>query len=562
MKTSKYFTSEKRFDHLKKEKEEDDNEENEEEEDDEELDEKKKANLQNERSMQQTSTRPLIKKEIKSTIIKRDDRSKLITQTSNQNKSRVIQSQAPNQDINNSKEGMSIRRALQEKKLENHPITPASRIIQKTAQAVGKSQYTMKLTQNSSRTQIRTENPQIAPRPLKTQNSQTQLPIRPKITGKVENQNQAQGPTPLYHSRYSRRVIDSTNVQNDNNNKEIKIINKNNNYTINVTNNNNTINVTNNNNNEKNEDIKDKEEEQKEEQKIEQKEEQKIEQNEEQKEEQKEEIEARKIEPKREIKEPRREYFKESRIEERRSVTNNNYFSRYYNKEKEEKKEIENKEQINNENDNKDNNKDEEKEINNNSENTQKLVENKNEKKIKNVLVDRRKEYVTNDTMTKNGVEIVKFSPEETQKVYEKKKIDAEILRKKIKQKKKKNNFINRNNNNNTIKDYYDHNTHNYFKSNYIFYRRGRDNFSKRNIFERETFYKKAQFDDFNTSLDFDDYRDYNNKTFSGVESYTDIRGNNYINNRYNTHRRINNFYERGRPNPIFRGFRGRRGRY
>ena len=176
-------------------------------------------------------------------------------------------------------------------------------------------------------------------------------------------------------------------------------------------------------------------------------------------------------------------------------------------------------------------------------------MENKNEIKIKNVLVDRRKEYVTNDTMTKNGVEIVKFSPEETQKAFDK-KAEAEIIKQKIKEKKKKNNFTNRNNNN-TIKDYYDNNTHNYHKSNYTFYRRGRDNFSKRNIFEREKFYKE-----FNNSFTFDDYRDYNNKTFSGVDSYTDIRGNN---SRY-SHRRINNFYERGRPNPIFRGFRGRRG--
>ena len=68
--------------------------------------------------------------------------------------------------------------------------------------------------------------------------------------------------------------------------------------------------------------------------------------------------------------------------------------------------------------------------------------------------------------------------------------------------------------------------------------------------------------DDFNKSIDFDDYRDYNNKTFNGYESYRDIRdirGRDYISNRF-THRRINNFYERGRPNPIFRGFRGRRG--
>ena len=187
----------------------------------------------------------------------------------------MIQAQGQNQENNNSKEGMSIRRALQEKKGENHPTTPASRIIQKTSQGMGKNQqYTMKLAQNSSRTQIRTENPQNLPRPLKAQNSQTQLSIRQKIS-KNENQPQVQtqpqpqpqGQGPQFQSRYSRRVVDSS-VHNDSN-KEIKIINKNNNYTINVTNNNNTINVNNNTNNdindnnyntnEKFEDVKDKE---------------------------------------------------------------------------------------------------------------------------------------------------------------------------------------------------------------------------------------------------------------------------------------------------------------
>ena len=49
-------------------------------------------------------------------------KSKLLTQNPSQNpvKPRMIQAQGQNQENNNSKEGMSIRRALQEKKGENH----------------------------------------------------------------------------------------------------------------------------------------------------------------------------------------------------------------------------------------------------------------------------------------------------------------------------------------------------------------------------------------------------------------------------------------------------------
>ena len=569
MKTNnKYFNSDRRQENLKKE-EEDDNEENEEEEDDEELDSKNKETAQEQSQIQliqqQPPSRPLIKKEVKSTIIKREPR--LLNQIQNPIKQRIIPSTPQNQESNNSKENLNIRRAIQDRKLDNHPPTPASRIILRASQGMGKNpQFAMKLTQSSSRTQIKVDNPQNLTRPLRGQNSQTQLPIRPKIPVKNENQSQSQiqkqgqSQAPLYQSRYSRKVIDNSvpndnNNNNNNNNKEIKIINKNNNYTINVTNNNNTFNVSNNNNNEinsnndinneKTEVIKDKEEDKEEK---------------EEKKEEKEEINSREIEPKRETKkEPRKDILKEPRREERIVFHSNNI-----NNEKEVTNKNDNLEKENNKIKNKENK--EEKNNINNSEKIKKSIEDKNETK-KKFIVDRRKEYVTNETLAKNGVEIVKFTPEETQRVFEK-KAKAQELRKKNKEKKKKKLKLKKvtdKTSNNAIKDNYNSNPNlNYHKANYVFYKRGRDNFSK-NIFDRENFYKMSDierfdddFDDYNNIFEYDeDYRKYNNNTFNRF----DFKGRDFDDNR-NNHRRINNFYERGRPNPIFRGNRGRRGLY
>ena len=124
--------------------------------------------------------------------------------------------------------------------------------------------------------------------------------------------------------------------------------------------------------------------------------------------------------------------------------------------------------------------------------------------------------------MIKNGVEILEFTPEETRKEYEKK---AERKELKMKHHSKSISFKNYNNNNNYIKPY--RGKKNQFHGNY--YVRGRDNFSKRNIHEREIFYDEFEFDE---------YKDFPNN------------------------RRNNIFYERGRPNPVFRNFRGRRGGY
>jgi hypothetical protein len=523
MKTNKYFTSDRRAEYLRvkndkeKEKEkEDDNEENEEEEEEEEEDEKNKANTHAQKSF--PGSRQPINKEIKSTIVKREEKSRLLNQVPNSFKQRVIYQQ--NQENESSKEGSSIRRALQEKKTQ--PITAASRILaKKEINRTGPSQqYTIKLSQNSPRGQLKAQNSQnILPPVLKAQNSQAQLQVKSRIPTKIETQSQA----PLYQSKYSRRILESS-VNNEDNGKEIKIINRNNNYTINVTNNNNTINVTNNSNNNDNHINNENDQEMN----I-------------TKDEGKEEMNTGKKEIKKESrKEPRREIRKEPRKEEKESE---------YKKESEDKNENRNDEDntmIKKENDNIINKNNIESKIN------ESVTENNNMEKELN---DRRKEYATNDIMLQNGVEIVKFSPEETKLVFDKKAENQEFKRKILENKKYK-----QKNYNNRANEYYDNNTNNIHRGHFrVFYQRGRDNFSKNNINDRDNFYKKRYEDIFDERYDYDNrYENYNNNTFS---SSTNIFSNNigYINNR---HRRINNFYERGRPNPISRGFRGRRGRY
>ena len=530
MKTNKYFTSEKRAEFLRmkneKEKEkqkDDDNEENEEEEEEEEEEDEKNKMPQKPKSFQVPRQAQTINKDIKATILKREEKSKLLTQTqmpASFNKQRIIYHQNPEND--NSKEGSSIRRVLQEKKTQNTntTMTAASRILaKKDILRTGQNQpYNIRISQNSPRTQLKSQNPQgLAPPLLKTQNSQAQMQVKSKIAVKNEIQPQV----PPYHSKYSRRIVDSS-VHNEDNAKEIKIINRNNNYTINVTNNNNTINVTNNSNNtndtklnknidnekyDENNNNKDKEEDEKEEINIERKEIRK---------------EIRK-EPRREI----REIRKEPRREEKE--INNNIEEKENKIEKKEKEDTSNIIEKDNKNDNneKDSNiKKEIKEIN--------LFTNKKESD----LPDRRKEYATNDIMVKNGVEIVKFSPEETQKVFDKKAEAHEIKKKNPEKKKKYNNYRNKD---------YDRNSNNFYRPRYkIFYQRGRDNFAKRIYNDRDNFY------DNDDSFDYDNYENYNNKTFNAI--------NNFNRFEINSHKRINNFYERGRPNQISRGFRGRRG--
>ena len=531
MKPNKYFTSDRRAEYLRvkndkeKEKEkEDNNEENEEEEEEEEEYEKNKANTLIQKSF--PMSREPINKEIKSTIVKREEKPRLLNQVPNSFKQRVIYQQ--NQENESSKEGSSIRRALQEKKTQ--PITAASRILaKKEIIRTGPSQpYTIKLSQNSPRGQLKTQNSQnILPPVLKPQNSQAQLQIKSRIPTKIETQSQA----PLYQSKYSRRILESS-VNNEDNGKEIKIINRNNNYTINVTNNNNTINVTNNSNNNDNH-INN---------------ENKQEMNITKDEGKKEEINSEKKEIKKvSRKEPRKEIRKEPRKDQKELEYKKESEDKNKNRNNEDNSMVKNEnENIINKNNIEDNNNNFENKIN------ESVTENNNIEKEYN---DRRKEYATNDIMLQNGVEIVKFSPEETKLVFDKKAENQEFKRKILENKK-----YNQKNYNNRANEYYDNYTNNIHRGHFrVFYQRGRDNFSKRNINDRDNFYKKRYEDIFDDRYDYDNrYENYNNNTFS---SSTNIFSNNigYINNR---HRRINNFYERGRPNPISRGFRGRRGRY
>ena len=462
--------------------------------------EKNKEIIQKQKTPQ--SFKHVINRDLKANIIKRDEKLRISTQGFN--RQNIIYIQKTNNNNNISKDGSNIKRGIQEK---NQTLTAASRIIAKkeTLRANQKhQQYTIKLSQNSPKGQLNTKISHITSTKLKPQNSQSQL-IRPQIPSKVETQTQP----PQNNTNYVRRVVEST-VHKEDNSKEIKIINRNNNYTINVTNNNNTINVTNNNNN--------------------------MNTNKEQYEKNKTQEKEEKIKT-----EPKKESMKELRIQEKEKENITKKESEKYYNHKEEEKII--KDNI-------------EKEKTNNKYN----IDNKKENKSNNELYDRRREYVTNEILIKNGIEILEFSPEETQKVLEKKKESGEMRKRKKEEKlKKKKKYINRlrNSNDNNIKDHYKKDTYNIYKPYSNFYIRGKDNFSKRNIHDREVYTKTDNYDD--------RYEDYNNRSFDRLENINDDRRN-YIkrNDRHDNrqNRRINNFYERGRPNSLFRGFRGRRGHY
>ena len=535
MKTNKYFTSDRRPEKLKvkneKEREDNNDENEEEEEDEEEEDEKNKANIQNPKTL----TKPPINKDIKQTIPKREDKSRILSQLPGTfNKQRIIYHHNQNPENDSQTEGSSIRKIVQEKRPINPGITAASRILAKKdiIKTGSNHPYNLRISQNSSHSQLRNPNPQnLPPTQLKSQNSQTQMEISSKNPSKLENPS----PTSFYHSKYTKRVVE-TSVQNDENSKEIKIINKNNNYTINVTNNNNTINVTNNGNNDNNNDANLN-------QNLNNDRTQNININ--NKEEVEKEVNIERKEAKYESKkEPRRDIRKEIRRDKRE--TENNYFNMREKEKKEENENqnisihiIENIREIHAKNNNIINQEKEEDISNAKNENV-------NENMLEKVLPDGRKEYATNDIMIQNGVEIVKFSPEETQKVLDK-KAEAQEIKKKYRK------F--RQNNNNKSYDYFDNSSQ---RGRYrVFYQRGRDNFSKRNNFERDNFYKKDKYDNFDKSFDYnDDYKDYNNKTFNGKMHFNDNKGDSRYNNR------SKKFYDRGRPNQISRGFRGRRGRY
>ena len=268
----------------------------------------------------------------------------------------------------------------------------------------------------------------------------------------------------FYGNKYSniRKFGDISNKEPENKN-EIKIINKNNNFTINVTNNNNTFTLNNNNFiNDNNKFIN-----------ISSKQEKEI-------------NNEINISPK---KEPTKE-------KEEQNIIVNSF------KNIEEK--IEKDNDIN---------------VNNNEEKNDEIKEErKEEKKIEkegNIDNNKRPEYVSNEKMIENGIEIVKFSEEETNNVY-KQKEEREKKKNKKKQKKEKYKNKNKDNNDNNKTDKKENN--NYYKKDH-YYNRSYYNYKNEYIYDN----------------DYDDDIFYNNR-----------RGG------------YKHFYERGRPNPIFRGRRGK----
>ena len=434
-----------------------------------------------------------INKEPKIPIITEEEKSPLLSSITNSfNKQTILNSH--NQENNTSKEGISIRKALQEKKNRNQAITAKPSILaKKDFLKIGKGHpYTIKLNPISPRTQIKVRNNE--------ENQKT----------KISNNLGDLPETSKNQSKYSGKISGSVvNNNEENNNKEIKIINKNNNYTINVTNNN-TINVTNNsNNNEENNSNNN------------------IYNNENKEDDKEEGINKEKIKYKKETKKEPRINIKKEKREDKEDIKSN--LTMKQNK-------IENK---NLENENENTNQENES-SNNNQEKNSSLT------KLNLKEDNNKKEYVTNDILIQNGVEIYKFSPEETKKVLEKVEELKELKKNKGKIKLIRNNNYN---NNNSQRPSYG-----------TFYQRGRDNFSKRIIREREHFYKRDKFEDgYNDSFDYEDGNNsYTNRTFNGFDNYNDNRD--YRND--NRFKRFNNFYDRGRPNPVSRGFRGRRGRF
>ena len=245
-----------------------------------------------------------------------------------------------------------------------------------------------------------------------------------------------------------------------------------------------------------------------------------------------EDIKEIKKEPRKETKkEPRKEIRKEPRIDDVEKKDQKDYSS--LNKEKEISKFKE-----------KEKDKEKEKEDKKNSnvkinkkEKADKALNDKNRKDKKNEVSEDEKsegkrDYTDNVVVTENGIEIVQISVEERNRAKKKRKEYNKW---------KKSRFNARNNN----RDYYYENRHRGF----IFHKRGKDNFAKR----LGNNYRENEYDN-----DEDKFEEYEDKKIEN-----DNYDNNNHFNRYNRgRRRFRNrprFLVRGRPNPKFGGFRGRR---
>ena len=480
--TSRFSALNRRAEYLKlksekekekeKEKKEENNEEEEEEEEDDELEDKNKQNIQKPKNI------PISKTPISSisTLNRLNDKQKISTTSQipyNFTKSRLNYTQTNNNPeliSKNPKDILIMRQGLHDKRFQIGGTPSAKNIMNKTKQ-----------TPNSPKgiknnTILQNNPPQI----LKATYSQSNL-----SSNKVS----------IPGSKYSNiRRFGETITKQDENKNEIKIINKNNNYTINVTNNNNTITVNNNNIQSNNLDNFEKTNE-------------KIDYNNINIEEKKE--EEIKLEENKELNKKIK-----TKKEPRKDIKSNNYG---FNISKE-----------NNNNNIKKEEKKEEQKINIQTEEEEEVEEEMNlTKKEKDT---KRQEYVSNEQMIKNGIEIVKFSEEETNKVIKQKEENKEKKKNKMKKKEKEKEKKEKQKINSYYKD------DNYINDNYknkretfIFHKRGANNFVKRGHYHYRT-----SHNDFNEYNDDDIYE----------------------------HHRYNHFYERGRPNQIYKGSRGRRGGY
>ena len=468
---SRFSTLNRRAEYLKlraekeKEKKGEVNEEEEiDEEEDDALDEKNNQNFQKTKNIP-ISTTPLSQK----IPLNRLNEKQKLTATTTQipykfTKLRMNYTSPNNKEMNlkNPKDILIMRQGLKEKNYETTDLENRNNIIKNSTNVLKQTPNSPKGIKSGS---ILQNNP---PKILKATYSHTNL----------NSHNSGFG------SKYSSiRKFGETITKQEENKNEIKIINKNNNYTINVTNNNNTITVNNSNNNnfininnKKNEN----EAEEKNEEEI--KEEENKEFNKQLK---------SKKEPRKDIKEKNLSFNNKSEI------NNNDIYNVKKNESKKEENEIKKEEEI-------------EEEINPKKKEKEEEV---NSKDIK------RTEYASNELMIKNGIEIVKFSEEETNKIMEQK---AENIEKKKIKKQKKEKYKN-----NTISEK--------GKDSFKFHKRETNNYVERGHYNNLTSHNKK-------------YENRNNE-------YDD----NFQNNKRGTY---NHFYERGRPNPVFRGSRGRGGKY
>ena len=206
---------------------------------------------------------------------------------------------------------------------------------------------------------------------------------------------------------------------------------------------------------------------------------------------------------------------------------------------------------------------------------------------LKIELPEAKKNYVNEDTMIKNGIEIVKIPLEQQMKLKEKRELEEkkkkeleEKKKKKEEEKREKKEFLLKNKENEIYQKHYNQNTNNnkYKREKEREYYTNRNNYSKK---YSNTFYPRNKYNNYNDNYEdsFEDDEDSYEDGYDSYDSYDDGYRKGY-HNKYNDRggRRFynddryedNNFQrktrtiivERGRPNFRIkrRGPRGRRG--